>query len=432
MRTRSFFAPHFAIVAAAALTGSLALAPTAQATDEKTSAANSPEETLQIVVSLNKQQLQLYRGEEVIYSSHVSSGKPGHSTPTGIFSILEKRRHHRSNIYSNSPMPYMQRLTWSGVALHESHSVPNYPASHGCVRMPRKNAAEMFQLTHVGLPVVVSHEAIAPRPIVDTNLPQPALSRSYDPTLDQWRVLVDNAGVRLTKNFAHKVSTAALLYPVRDKLGFNRKPSGEPLRVLITRRSQREITASVQQLLNRLGYEAGPVDGLAGVATAAAVKAFQTEHEMDENGVITPEFTKALYAEAGQTQPENAQVYVRRKFEMLFDAPITIDEPEKPLGTHLLTATRYDADKLKTDWLAMTMDNQLPKVTRAYFNIDEAASDETAVHEALARINIPQDVALKIARMLTPGSTITISDTGLSQTGWKTDFRVFTKPGRKA
>ena len=154
MRTRSFFAPHIATVAAAALTGSLALAPTAQATDEKTSATNSPEETLQIVVSLNEQQLQLYRGEEVIYSSHVSSGKPGHSTPTGIFSILEKRRHHRSNIYSNSPMPYMQRLTWSGVALHESHSVPNYPASHGCVRMTNWDAMELAHAVETGVPVV--------------------------------------------------------------------------------------------------------------------------------------------------------------------------------------------------------------------------------------------------------------------------------------
>ena len=87
--------------------------------------------TLQIIVSRSKQTLTVYDDGKLIATSKVSTGKSGHETPTGIFSILEKRKYHESNIYSNAPMPWMQRLTWSGIALHEG-KVPNYPASHGC------------------------------------------------------------------------------------------------------------------------------------------------------------------------------------------------------------------------------------------------------------------------------------------------------------
>ena len=79
---------------------------------------------LAIVVSRDTQSLAVYRGTEVVATSRVSTGKPGHSTPTGIFTILEKRKYHESNLYDSAPMPFMQRITWSGVALHESASVP--------------------------------------------------------------------------------------------------------------------------------------------------------------------------------------------------------------------------------------------------------------------------------------------------------------------
>ncbi|MDH3582109.1 MAG: L,D-transpeptidase family protein, partial [Hyphomicrobiales bacterium] len=91
---------------------------------------------VQIIVSLPDQKATVYQGDKVLVTSRVSSGKKGHTTPSGVFSILQKNRFHRSNIYSRAPMPFMQRLTWSGIALHASNSVPNYPASHGCVRLP--------------------------------------------------------------------------------------------------------------------------------------------------------------------------------------------------------------------------------------------------------------------------------------------------------
>jgi hypothetical protein len=140
-----------------------------------------------------------------------------------------------------------------------------------------------------------------------------------------------------------------------------------------------------------------------------------------------------LYKAAGANEPETGHIFVRRDFEPVFDAPITIDDPDQPLGTHLITATHFNTEAMKTDWLAMTLENQLPEFTRAYFNIAEDAPNDTPVKEALDRIVIPSDVAQRIARMLTPGSSIAISDTGISgYTGWKTDFVVVTKIGRPA
>lgn len=120
--------------------------------------------SLQIIVSKTEQTLSLYEDGALIATSKVSSGKPGHDTPSGIFSILDKRKYHESNIYSAAPMPFMQRLTWSGIALHEGH-VPNYPASHGCIRLPSKFAKKLFGMTARGVHVIVADEALTPRRI---------------------------------------------------------------------------------------------------------------------------------------------------------------------------------------------------------------------------------------------------------------------------
>ncbi len=110
-----------------------------------------------VVVSLPEQMAHVYRGGVRIGRSTISSGKPGHDTPTGVFPILQKRRVHHSNLYNNAPMPFMQRLTWDGVALHAGQS-PGDPASHGCVRLPRKFAEELFAITEHGVNVVVADD----------------------------------------------------------------------------------------------------------------------------------------------------------------------------------------------------------------------------------------------------------------------------------
>ncbi len=102
-----------------------------------------------IVVSLADQVAYVYRGGALIGVSTISTGKPGKSTPAGEFTILQKKVFHRSNLYSNAPMPYMQRLTWTGIALHAGH-LPGYPASHGCIRFPAAFAKQLYAITEMG------------------------------------------------------------------------------------------------------------------------------------------------------------------------------------------------------------------------------------------------------------------------------------------
>lgn len=108
-----------------------------------------------IMVSIDRQHLYVWRGGALIGISTVSTGKPGKATPLGEFRILQKNVHHRSNIYSNAPMPYMQRLTWTGIAIHGGE-LPGYPASHGCIRVPLAFAKLLFAATDMGGVVSVS------------------------------------------------------------------------------------------------------------------------------------------------------------------------------------------------------------------------------------------------------------------------------------
>jgi hypothetical protein len=122
----------------------------------------APQGPMLLVVNLTTQRLVLYRNGLPIAISTVSSGRPGHLTPTGVFTILQRHVDHRSNIYSNAPMPYMQRLTWQGVALHGGN-LPGYPDSHGCVRLPLAFARLLYGETSLGMTVVITEGATTPR-----------------------------------------------------------------------------------------------------------------------------------------------------------------------------------------------------------------------------------------------------------------------------
>ena len=110
---------------------------------------------VEIVVSLPQQLAYVYRDGRLIGVSTVSSGQPGYDTPTGTFAILQKNRDHRSNLYDGAPMPFMQRLTWDGIALHAGE-IPGRPASHGCVRLPQRFARDLFALTELGATVHIT------------------------------------------------------------------------------------------------------------------------------------------------------------------------------------------------------------------------------------------------------------------------------------
>jgi len=111
--------------------------------------------TISMVVSLTSQKAYVYRGDTLIGITSIASGKPGYETPDGTFFVLEKERYHHSNKYDNAPMPYMQRLTWYGLALHGGHP-HGYPASHGCIRLPMGFAAALFKEDTRGMRVEIT------------------------------------------------------------------------------------------------------------------------------------------------------------------------------------------------------------------------------------------------------------------------------------
>src|SRR5215472_2793683 len=118
----------------------------------------APSGEMSMVIDLSRQRAYVRRDGVCIGVTTVSTGKPGYETPTGDYSVTEKQRFHRSNRYDNAPMPYMQRLTDYGMALHGGH-LPGYPASHGCIRLPLGFARELFKESTMGMPVTITHRA---------------------------------------------------------------------------------------------------------------------------------------------------------------------------------------------------------------------------------------------------------------------------------
>lgn len=387
-------------------------------------AAVRAEEPLKLVVSLDEQRMTVWRGTEKVAESPISSGKAGHDTPTGIFSVLEKREFHRSNIYSNAPMPFMQRLTWDGIALHEG-KLPGYPASHGCVRLPAGFAEELFKMTRRGVHVVIGDAMAEPRSVESPVLPQPAM-REYSPEDDQW-LSAHLAGRRFAGNPAQLVSTSRMLLPVADKVSLG-PATGAPLRILLTRRDMRYQTADIQRLLLKLGFDPGPVDGAFGVLSSRALVEFQKAHGLPATGALTREMRAAVWKAAGEPEPPEGLLLVRKRQTEIFRAAYHIDEPQRPLGAHLLHTHGFDRERGRTRWAAISLPNRLDAYEQAVFGIGGEGFVAADIEGTLSRLRIPEEAMRRVARLLTPGSSIAISDTGLGRyTGEGTDFIVATR-----
>ena len=154
----------------------------------------APSGPMVLVVSLDEQRAYVYRNGLAIGVSTISSGKPGNETPTGVFTILQKNKDHRSNLYNDAPMPYMQRLTWDGIALHGGH-LPGYPASHGCVRLPQAFAEKLFGITRFGDSVVVANAKASPASVVHPAVLAPVIAggQAAHPALSAYEVYWNEA-----------------------------------------------------------------------------------------------------------------------------------------------------------------------------------------------------------------------------------------------
>jgi hypothetical protein len=396
---------------------------------------------IQLIVSVPEQRVNVYVGGKLIAHSPVSTGREGYPTPTGVFSILQKKKYHRSNIYSRAPMPFMQRLTWSGIALHASDEVPDYPASHGCIRLPPEFAKALYRFTGLGAHVIVSGGEPAPVEISHPTLFQPAPPRNVDePSAEATGVSDADALRRVATSVVGASRATSLLRRADAAAGpreAHRRGEGGPLRVLVTRRTGRGLVSDVQSLLKQLGFNPGDIDGLMGRETGAAIARFQKSRRLPPTGSLSDGLVSELYKAAGKGAPPTGHIYVRRDFAPVFDAPVAIAETERPLGTHLFTAGRFEADATKAPWLAVTLNDTAPDRLRLVLE-DEGTQEgmqaavsraPVSAEEALDRIAIPASVRRRIAEMLTPGSSLAITDRGISRETIDkgTDFVVLTQ-----
>ncbi|WCK14144.1 L,D-transpeptidase family protein [Agrobacterium tumefaciens] len=383
--------------------------------------------SLQIVVSKSDQSLALYENGEIVATSKVSTGKAGHETPSGIFSILEKRKYHESNIYSAAPMPFMQRLTWSGIALHEG-KVPNYPASHGCVRLPSKFAQSLFGETRYGVHVIITDRPVSLRSVQHSALFEPR------DDADDGKLLLSDVELR-PATFDAVLGTVEVAVNEKTQaikpMAKGKEPS--PLRILITRRGEREKVMDIQAVLTRLGFDAGAPDGYTGEMTISAVNGFKRWKGLKTTGpLLTDDFVAALYASAGEDHPPNGQIMVRQDFKPLFEAAIDIKDPEVALGTHFFEAIAVNRAAGTAEWNGVTLENRLPAAARKRLGITvtEAPGGFDQLSAVLDRLEIPAEIRSRIEKELSTGSSITVSDLSHQmETGMGTDFITVTKEG---
>jgi hypothetical protein len=376
---------------------------------------------LQIFISINQQKLHLYSDGAHVADTSIATGVPSLPTPLGIFSVIQKQVFHRSNIYNDAPMPYMQRITWSGVAMHEGESI-GHRASHGCIRMPHDFAVRLYRLTKLNTRVVIANSELKPTEFADPHL------------------------------FVHK--------EIPPEVAASPPPNGvEP------------ATAKPADLAVHVSTLApAPAVQSDGPSPPTAAPAISAEQKTAATLTPDPPGTGDPTMHAPPAKPEDAakelakvaaakktpisifisrkrqRLYIRQDFEPLFDTPIVIAQPDAPFGTHVFTALEFtEADRTTMHWNVVSLPGEAPK--RAH-SVEErprygkhgrshpreiedettASTSPSSPAQVLARIEIPPEVSEAISQMILPGSSLIVSDQGLGdETGEGTDFIVVTR-----
>jgi lipoprotein-anchoring transpeptidase ErfK/SrfK len=366
---------------------------------DKTKPAKEPElaskakGVLTIVVSIDKQHLTLYSDGVPIAHSSVSTGTPGHPTPTGVFSIIQKDRWHHSNIYGNAPMYFMQRITWSGVAMHEG-VVPNHPASHGCIRLPGAFARQLWGTTKLGVRVIVTHGDLTPAEIADARL----FTRKPAPVEPPANVAEVKPSEAPPADTSQQSSPAV-------------KPGDPALDAMAyARLSPRETQTPAAEGVRSANLAPAPT-----AAPAAATKPLKA-------GPVSVFISR-----------KEGKLFVRKGFDPVFDMPVTLEQPDRPLGTHVFTALAVNDDNTLR-WNVMTVPTGSVKVSKPSGKGKKAAEPAPApapassATEALSRVTIPADALDRISELMSAGASLIISDQGLGpETGKGTDFIVLTR-----
>jgi L,D-transpeptidase catalytic domain len=387
-----------------------------------------PSGPLIIVVSIGSQHVTVYDNGTPIATAPVSTGMPGHPTPMGVFSVIQKDRYHHSNIYSNAPMPFMQRITWSGVAMHEG-VVPGHPASHGCIRLPHEFAMRLWGMTKMGVRVVVT-----PRnDVTPVEIDHPRLvAMATKPAAPDVAVTPSHTGQAAPAALPAFTSLAppsvappsAAAATATAPLGEGIDASGDsplpPFEALALDTRPGDLRPAL------VTFADPPPGGGAPVAPAMA-----TPERPLRPGLVSVFVSRKL-----------GKLFVRKGNEPIFETAVKIARPETPIGTYVFTAAQPTGDGAKPHWLAMSVASGRATVeppTKAQEGRGKSrgareakpASPEissTSATEALDRIEIPPEALELISPLVTPGASLIVSDQGISgETGKDTDFIVLVR-----
>ena len=389
-------------------------------------------EPIMAIVSIKTQQVTFYDADGWILRAPVSTGIKGRETPAGVFAVLQKDADHHSSLYDDAWMPHMQRLTWNGIALHGG-PLPGYAASHGCVRMPFGFAEKLFDKTRIGMRVIVSPDDAAPAafshaallaPNAEAIAAAPARAEMLDREAAEAAKLADK-----TKKAAATASRdmASIAAALRKLEGLKAKAAAELVSadkaLAAAKTDQAKANAEDARLkattkaadagakLDTARVDAKSKLDLAASATDAA-KAAATRKA--DTAKAAKEAKLALEPVSIYISRATQKLYVRRNthkawadggevFDATIEVPITIRDPDRPIGTHVFTAMAHDGVGLR--WTAVTIDN---------------GND---AKDALDRITIPQNVLDSVAPTALPRSSIVVSDEPLStETNFRTEF----------
>jgi hypothetical protein len=419
-------APRLAACLAAAAVASLIALPDAAAAARRHHHAEGASEAvaprpagtpLMAIVSIKSQRVTIYDPDGWILRAPVSTGQRGRETPAGVFSVIQKEKDHYSNLYDDAYMPNMQRITWSGIALHGG-PLPGYAASHGCIRMPYGFAEGLFGRTAVGMRVI-----IAPHDVAPVEITHPALFAPKPDVAAHAAALSAEASEAARKaDAARLAATGAEREAARARMALRAKEN-------LKARTEAELAAA-EKAVDAAGSDEAKARATDAKAKAEA-KLAEVQAQWDAaNAELQPKLDAATQAREAATAADSARtaaakaareaaralepvsvfisrkaqkLYVRRGFEPILESPVTIRDPDQPIGTHVFTAVARSGAGLR--WTVVSL------------------NEPSDAKSALDRITIPQAVLDRIGPSASPRSSLIISDEALSrETGKGTDF----------
>jgi lipoprotein-anchoring transpeptidase ErfK/SrfK len=415
------------LAATAALTALTAASPAdaapRQTPPEQTTEAAAPRhagEPIMAIVSIKSQKVTIYDADGWVLRAPVSTGTAGRETPPGVFSVVQKDKDHRSSLYDDAWMPHMLRITWNGIALHGG-PLPGYAASHGCVRMPFGFAEKLFDKVRIGTRVVISPSDAEPVEFSHPALfvPKSAAIAAAPARAETLAREADEATklAQQTKNAAAlAVKEAAPLTAALRKLELALAAAKTDQAKARAEDQKQKAAAKVEELQTRLDAAKANAKSKLDAAAAAQDAAKAAETKQADVAKAASEAKLALEPVSIFISRATQKLYVRRNthkrlpdggelFDATIEVPVTIRDPDKPIGTHVFTAMARTDRGLR--WTAVTIDSG---------DVAKAALD---------RITLPHDVLDRIALTALPRSSIVISDEPLHrETNYRTEFVV--------